>query len=176
MEEGHGEGQVGTGVELQEGLWWMRLHGHGGPDHTVPKQETKGEYSGVPSKQCLFQPLGEPVRPCREMVLRSGMGGQFLPDCGPRAAGVGDSMYGVQGSQFLVLLSTLSPGGGAVPMGRIRFCTWWLLCGGRWGSSLRRILAMSMVRGPWNSLYALVVRLWASCFGSRACLYGQFGL
>ena len=71
----------------------------------------------MPSLQCLFQPLGEPVRPCSEMGVRSGVGGQVLPDRGPQAEGVGDSMHGVQGSRFLVLLQRLSPGGGSCTHG-----------------------------------------------------------
>ena len=37
MEEEHGEVQVGIGVELQEGVCQLRLHGHGRPGHRVPK-------------------------------------------------------------------------------------------------------------------------------------------
>ena len=45
MEEEHGEVRVGIGVELQEGVCQLRLQGHRGLGHRVPKPETEGEHS-----------------------------------------------------------------------------------------------------------------------------------
>ena len=91
---------------------------------------------------------------------------------------MGNSMHGVQGSPFLVMLQRFSPRGGGdpIPMERIRSRTWWLSCGGRWGGTHRCVLAVSMVTGPCTTLCALVVGLWPLRFGPGLCLSHHFGL
>ena len=94
------------------------------------------------------QLVGEPVRPCREMGVRSRVGGQVLPGCGPQAAGVGDSMHSIQGSRFLVLLVRFSLGGGVpLPIERMHSYNCWPSCRKRWGSSRTTVVAISMVTG-----------------------------
>ena len=91
MKEEHGEVQVGIAVELQKGACQFRLQDHGSPGDRVPKPETEGEHSGVLGVRCLFQRVGERACPRCEMEVRSGVGGQIVPDRGPQAAGVGET-------------------------------------------------------------------------------------
>ena len=100
---------MGIGVKLQEGACQLRLQGHGGLGHRMPKPGKEGEHGGLLGVHCLFKPVGEPACPHCEMEVRPSVGGRILPDRGPQAAGVGGPMRGVQGSRFLVLLRESSP-------------------------------------------------------------------